>query len=411
MFQQLRSSRLPVCLCLILGRHWLCSCLSAADWPQWRGPNRTGIVAAEPLFQAGTHVTQRWQRGVGTGFSSLVVVDGKLVTVGHEKEQDVVVCLQAETGEPVWEFSYPETLDPNLFEGGPTATPAIHQGRVFTISRQGEIHALDLQTGAKLWKFSVREQLGYNVPTWGFSGSPLAMEDRVIFNVGSHGLCLNTRDGSLLWTSSNEEEAGYASPVLVKRGERSLVLLMSTKSLNAVDPSNGELLWSERWITRYGINAADPLPIATGQLLVSSGYGKGLGLVEFTESASVVAWRRREVRTQMSPGVFWRDRVFAIDGDEGDRPRLVSFTAATGELIWEQPEFGAGSLIVVGSQVLILGEAGELTVLEAAADQFAPVFKAKVNSGRCWSPPVLLDRFLYTRNAAGTVVCSEITNP
>ena len=382
--------------------------LFAEDWTQWRGPNRDGKIESKIHFTKSTQFKTEWTAEVGIGFSSMVVADVFLVTLGHADEQDKVTCLNALTGEKILEQSYVAALDPNLFEGGPTSTPAISEGKVYTISRKGLIHCFALKTGDIVWQYNIVKELKLNVPTWGFAGSPLIVGEQVIFNAGSHGLCLNSQSGELVWSSTNDVDAGYSSPLLVKTKQTPHVVFLNAKAVNAVDPSNGELIWSERWITRYGINAADPLVLNDHQLLVSSGYGKGTGLIEFDKDKSELVWRNRDVRIQMSPGVLVNDAIYAIDGDADEEPSLVCFDPQTGTPFWREEKFGAGTLLVVNSQILVLKETGELVVIESNQEKFEVVVAAKVSNGKCWTPPVMVGNHLYKRNALGKITCSSV---
>lgn len=382
--------------------------VQAEDWPQWRGPNRDGKIQTNLTFDSQTQFKQRWSANVGTGFSSIVIADNHLITMGNSDDQDHVVCLDAETGEEKWKQSYAEPLDPNLFEGGPTSTPAIADGKVFTISRKGKINCYTLADGAQLWGLDVVKEFKVNVPTWGFTGSPLVIEDRVYFNVGTHGLCLNATDGQVIWASPNDVDAGYSSPLSIEALGQKLLVMLNAKAVNAVSPDNGKLIWSVRWITRYGINAADPLLVGEAKLLVSSGYGKGTGLIEFSDTAAELAWRNRDLKTQMSPGVLVNGAVCAIDGDEEGEPRLVCVNPQTGDLYWAEENFGSGSIFVVNDQLLALKETGECLVFLADQSSFKTVTSSKLNEGRCWAPPAMSGSHLYTRNADGTLTCTEV---
>ncbi len=386
----------------------LTSTLLADDWPQWRGPHRNGRIDSDVRFTESTEVKKLWRANVGTGFSSMVITDEMLVTMGNVADEDIVTCLNATTGIKQWEYRYGEPLDANLFEGGPTSTPAITAGIVFTISRQGLINCFDLKSGELRWNYDIVKELKYNVPSWGFAGSPLVVKNRLYLNAGSHGICLNTENGSLVWSSSNDVDAGYSSPLIVNVDGKRLILVLNAKALSGVDFETGELLWSQRWITRYGINASDPLILENQRLIISSGYGKGTGLVKFDAESAELLWRVRDVRTQMSPGVLVNKSVFAIDGDEGDDPRLVCFDPESGEILWSEEDFGAGSMIVINKQILVLSETGELIVFKANSSQFKPILKVNINAGRCWTHPVIVGRRLYSKDSSGEIVCSIV---
>lgn len=383
--------------------------ISAGEWPCWRGPAHDGIVPAEPLLTDwpadGPPVL--WRASVGTGFSSVVVSAGKAYTLGNRDAADVLVCFDAIQGHEVWRQSYPAELDPNLFEGGPTATPTVAGRDVFTFSRQGLAACWEADSGAERWRVDVPRTCGVDVPGWGFSGSPVVDGDRVLLNAGSAGVALNRRTGEVLWQSDNSDTAAYATPRIAELGGRSLALILSGKALHAVDPASGVEQWSHRWITRYGVNAADPL-VRGHELWLTSGYAKGASLVRVTEAGATEVWRNRELRNQMSPGVILDRHVYAVDGDENEDRVLRCLDFESGAPCWDHAGLGSATLIASGSILVILSDTGELVLAEASPEAFRPLARARVLSGKCWTPPALADGRLYCRNAAGEVVCLNL---
>jgi outer membrane protein assembly factor BamB len=383
--------------------------LPAADWPCWRGPHHNGVVPTEELRtdwpRSGPPIA--WRAQVGTGFSSVVVVAGRAYTLGHRDGADRVVCLNAGSGEVLWEHGYPAELDPNLFEGGPTATPAIDRGRLFTFSRQGLAISWDAATGREQWRTDVPRTCGVNVPSWGFAGSPRVLGDLVLLNAGSGGVALDGATGRVVWKSDNSDDAAYATPRVVPLAGRPTALILSGKALHAVDPQSGREFWQHRWLTRYGVNAADPLVV--GDLVwLTSGYSKGSALLRATPHAAEELWRNRELRNQMSPGVVIDGRVYAVDGDENAECLLKCLDYQTGDLRWQAGGLGAATLIASGDTLILLGDKGELVLARASPEEFQPLARGAVLTGKCWTPPSLAGGRIYCRNAEGEVVCVDL---
>lgn len=380
-----------------------------ADWPQWRGPHRNGVVPALNLRnswgESGPPVV--WTAEVGTGFSAVSIADGRAYVLGNTADIDTVWCLDARTGDVIWQVSYAAPLDPNLFEGGPTSTPTCDGSDVFTFSRSGLALCLDALTGEERWRVDVPAECDVNVPSWGFAGSPVAVDDRVLLNAGSSGVALDRGSGQVRWKSDNSDDAGYATPVLTTLDGRQGALVLSGKALHAIDPASGEELWAHRWITRYGVNAADPL-VQDDLIFVTSGYAKGTALLRATAAGAEELWRMRDLRNQMSPGVLLDGFVYAVDGDAGDDCRLKCVEFATGAVRWEESGLGSATLIASGKTLVILSEDGELVLAAASPDSFQPVARAEVLDGKCWTPPALADGHVYCRNAAGRVVCVDL---
>ena len=144
---------------------------SAGDWPCFRGPNADGVSLEKDWLtqwpENGPPVL--WRTEVGTGYSAVVVVDNRLFTMGNRENRDTVYCLDASSGEELWKHTYDCPTDANEFEGGPTSTPTVHDGKVYTLSRTGNLFCFDAATGNVKWAIDVPEMTSIRIPGWGFS--------------------------------------------------------------------------------------------------------------------------------------------------------------------------------------------------------------------------------------------------
>lgn len=382
----------------------------AEDWPRWRGPQANSISGESiGVKWPESGPPQLWTAEVGTGFSSCVIADGRLVTLGNRDEHDIVTCLDAVSGEKLWSHDYPEPVDPNLFEGGPTATPTIASEVVFTLSRRGHVCCLELVSGKVRWEKDLHAEFMPNIPAWGFSGSPLVTSAGLLLNVGSHGTLLSLADGATIWKSDNSDDAGYATPVLLGAKNPPVALVMAGKSINAVSLENGNVVWQFDWITRYGVNAADPHLLPDG-IFLSSGYGKGATLLKLAGNDPPEAlYRSRELRNQMSPGVLIDGYVYAPDGDAGTDPGFKCVEVATGKAVWTEEGLGSATLVATADRhLVILSDTGKLVIAKASSDQFESLASASVVDGKCWTMPSLAHGRLYCRNAQGRVICLDV---
>src|ERR1043166_6074394 len=160
--------------------------VAADDWPFWRGPARNGVSAEKGWLDRWPAEGPRvaWRGEVGTGFSSFSVAKGRVFTMGNADNTDAVFCLDAETGKPVWSHKYPCDLSDVNFEGGPCATPTVDDDRVFTLSRSGDVFCFDAAGGKIVWSKNIQKETRVPIPQWGFGGSPLALGDLLILNLG-----------------------------------------------------------------------------------------------------------------------------------------------------------------------------------------------------------------------------------
>ena len=371
----------------------------AADWPNYRGPNHDGI-STETDWDPSALSTPKivWQAELGTGFSSVSVVGGKAYTMGNiNKKTDVVYCFDALTGKELWRHEYPEPLQPKYYEGGVSATPTIHDGKVYTLSKSGKVFCLDADSGKVLWNTN----LPYKDPTWGFASSALILDDKVIFNAGSAGIALNKTDGQILWKSS-DGDCGYATPVPFKAPDgQTQIALFGKDTLMAIDPAAGTLLWSFPWKTQYDVNAADPVIIGD-EVLITSGYNHGAALIKIAEQPTEI-WKNKNLRSQMSGPVRIGDYIYGINQNE-----LACLEWKTGKSLWTEKKVGNGSLSAAGDKLIVISEDGRLMIVAATPDGFKELSGADVLSKRCWSTPTLANGHIYVRNSHGRLLCLDV---
>src|SRR3989442_3118195 len=145
----------------------------AADWPQWRGPNRDGISAETGLLESwprgGPPLVWKTQ-GLGEGYSSFAVVGGRLYTQGQRGNQEFVLAFDANTGKQLW--STPSGRAFREQRGhGPRGTPTIDGTRLYALAADGTLMCLDTATRQRVWGMNLMARFGGRVPTWGTSRS------------------------------------------------------------------------------------------------------------------------------------------------------------------------------------------------------------------------------------------------
>jgi outer membrane protein assembly factor BamB len=384
---------------------------AAGDWPRWRGPQCDGVATESGWFQpwpAGGP-KRLWKANVGTGFSSLAVSGPRLCTMGNVNGQETIYGLEAGSGRVLWRHTYACARMPNLYEGGPNATPTIDGDRVYTLSRKGHVFCLDVRSGLVVWSKNIQAELSLRVPEWGFSGSPLVEGDLLILNAGTSGTALDKRTGAVVWTTG-PSLAGYASPLPFEDRGRRRVLVFTADRLVAMDPQSGQPAWAHPWQTSYKLNAADP-NVAGSRVFISSGYNEGGAQLHIGGAGPTVLWRNKNLRTQFNPAVLVGGHLYGIDGNVTQKASLKCVTLDTGEVRWSAADVGFGSLIAADGKLIVLTGRGELIVAEASPEAFTPLARAQVLGGKCWTTPVLANGRIYCRNAAGEVVCLQITSP
>lgn len=371
----------------------------AADWPQFRGPNRDGISKETGLLRSwpegGPEVL--WKAPAGDGYSAITVAKGRLFTLLGRGGDEVAVALDAKTGKELWRTRIDSKYQSDMGHG-PRATPTVDGDLVFALSASGKLAALDVKSGKKVWSRDLRAELGAKPPTWGVSTSPLVEGNLLLLDVGgSKSLAaLDKKTGKTVWTSQSDR-AGYSAPIAFTVGGVRHVVFFTATSLVAVAPADGKLLWRVPWRTDWDVNAATPIFVAPDLLYVSSGYETGAGLYRIKAQGGKASvqevWKNKGMKNRFSSSVVAGGVVYGFH-----EKTFKAIDLATGNERWKESGLGHGSLILADSHLIVLSESGTLVLAEATPVGYMPKAKADVLSGRCWTMPTLANGVLYVRN-------------
>jgi outer membrane protein assembly factor BamB len=374
--------------------------LKAADWPQWRGPQRNGISAETGWLTRWPAAGPKrlWSARVGEGFSSVAVAGGRVYAIGNASNQDRVSCLNAETGKPVWSYAY---ASPAGDYGGPRATPVLDGGNVYTFSRDGVALCLNAGNGKVVWQKDLRRETGAQPPQWGFAGSPLISGNLAIYNLGAAGTGVDKGTGKIVWRSATEA-SGYASPLAYTVGNQQGVAIFTASAIAGLNPANGRLLWQFPWQTNFGVNAADPI-FSGNTVFISSNYEKGCALLRLGGGQPAAVWQNRNMRNHFNSCVLVGGALYG-----NDQGTLKCIDLATGAGRWQQRGMGKGGLISAGGNLLVMTERGELLLAKAAPDRYTELARAQVLTGTCWTHPVLANGRIYCRSHEGDLVCLDV---
>ena len=326
------------------------------DWPQFLGPDRTGVVtdtdwaasgAAEPL----------WKRNVGLGYSCPSVVAGRLVTMGFdaEAEQDVVLCLAPDTGEELWRHAYDATDDPRYHGGGTLTTPTIAGAVVYTVNRHGHTFALELETGEPVWERDYREELDLPSTFHGYCSSPVVLEDRIVYVFGGVVIAAEREGGDVIWRSTDHGDGAYTNPTVFELRGRTLVAVMLGQTLFVLDLDDGTVVHRLDWpLQGSAVHVAQPLAIGD-RLLISTAYGKGAGMLRLGDSVEPdVLWTSRRMRNKVT-GLYLHDgHVYGFDES------MLKCLDLDGNEMWRVRGLGMGALSIAGDRLLVLSSRGEL---------------------------------------------------
>ena len=384
-----------------------------AEWPQWRGPNRDAVSPEVDLLRAWSPGSPPvvWRVPVGEGFSAVSVSGGRLYTLWDEGDDQVLVSLDATTGEERWRYRVGPAFS-SSWGNGPRSTPALDGGRVYAVSAGGRLHAIAAEDGRALWTHDLGSEYGGTIPDYGYASSPMLEGDRLFVEAGGPDgrafLAFDKASGEVLWASQSDA-AAYSSPLAITVDGVRQIVFFSASGLYALAPEDGRLLWRHAWESRCpatGIptNVAHPVFVPPDRVFVSNGYGTKTGSAVFRilrrgdGFTTETLWRAETMRNVLNSSVLHEGHIYGFD-----KGILKAVDAATGEERWRARGFERGSLIAADGQLIVLGEEGRLALVEANPDAYRQKGALQALRGRSWTAPTLAGGHLYLRNRSEMV--------
>jgi outer membrane protein assembly factor BamB len=369
----------------------------AAEWPGFRGARRDGVLPGATIDPswASSPPVEVWRRPIGPGWSSFAVQGDRLYTQEQRGADEVVSCYDARTGEPVWQHNDPARFWEATGGAGPRGTPTLAGGRVYSFGGTGILNALDAATGAVVWTRQAATEAGTEIPQWGFSSSPLVVDDLVVVAVSGRLMAYDAATGEPRWQGPRGK-ISYSSPHLATLDGVRQVLQLHGGGLTGVAPEDGRVLWQHAW---DGYPIVQPALTADGDVLISIGQGSGVRRLAIARQGDAwqvtERWTSSALKPHFNDFVVHRGHAFGFDGSI-----LACIDLADGKRRWKGGRYGRGQLILLAGQdlLLVLGEAGELALVEALPDQFAEAARVPALKGKTWNHPVLVGDLLLMRN-------------
>jgi len=397
----------------------LAAVAQGADWPQFLGPDRNGTSPETNLGGAwpSEGPAVRWMKAVGEGFSGPAVAQGRLILFQRKGAEEMIDCLDAKTGAPLWHFAYPTAYQDDFgFDEGPRGTPAIADARVYTMGAEGAVHCLDFQKGTALWSLDCKEKFQCPKGFFGMACSPLIESNLVILNIGGQDgagvIALDRATGALRWKSGHAE-AGYSSPVATSIDGTRYLLAFTRAGLSALNPVNGADYFDFPWRSRNSSSVNAAAPLVNGNLIfLTASYETGAALLRLDNGRPRTIWSGNESLSCHYATPVLRDGfLYGIDGraDPGMQPRpaLHCVELATGHIRWSKNDFGAASVTLADGQLFVLTENGELFRAPASPKEFHVTGQAQVLPLGVRAFPAIADGCLYARSK-NKLVCISL---
>src|SRR5215472_17401110 len=302
---------------LLMG--WLAMPVTAADWPQWRGPERDGLSRETGLLDTwpAGGPPQIWKtQGLGQGYAAFAIARGRLFTEGQRGDHQFVLALDAATGKRLWETPTGFAFSQDRGDG-PRGTPTVDGERLFAMAGEGTLVSLDPQTGRVFWRMNVIEKFGGRAPHWGVSESPLVDGGNLIVTPGGRGaaiVALDKKTGNVVWQSQSDS-AGYSSAISAEVGGVRQIIVFTGDGVVGLRADNGALLWKYDRVSNRTANIATPI-FQNGLVFVSSAYGTGCALLRLTAEGGTVkaseVYFSKEMQNHYSTSVVVDGNVYGF---------------------------------------------------------------------------------------------------
>ena len=372
---------------------------TAANWPQWRGPNRDGISKETGLLKQwpAEGPTLVWKAsGAGRGYSSFSISNGKLYTMGLRGDREFVIAFDIATGKEAWATSHGSAFH-NDRGDGPRGTPTIDGDRLYALGGNGDLSALDTRTGKIIWSKNVLKEFGGSNIQWGISESPLVLGNKVLVNAGGPGasmVALNKTDGSVIWKSQSDEP-GYSSAIPVDINGNTQVVFFTAQRAVGLDARDGRLLWEYGKPANNVANVATPI-VRNNRIFISSDYGTGGGVVEIKpDNKAQEIYFTKDMRNHHSSSVLIGDYLYGFSSSI-----LTAMKFDNGEIAWRDRSVGKGSLVYADGNLYCLSENGVVGLVEATPTGYKEKGRFRIQQGSLptWAHPVVAGGRLYLRD-------------
>jgi outer membrane protein assembly factor BamB len=386
------------------------------DWTNFRGPNRDAVLHNVKLNTDWEQAPPKalWRHRIGPGWSSITTAGDRLFTQEQRGDREAVVAIDAKTGEEVWSHEDPARFSEELGGDGPRATPTFADGRLYTLGATGILNCFEAGDGALVWSRNIAQDSGAKIPEWGFTSSPLVVDGRVVVFAGGPEdqslLAYAANDGQPAWNVASGGHS-YSSPQLASFGGVQQVLYLSDKEFTSADPATGKKIWGfPAGHARTGMPATQPHLIGPDEVMIAFTEAGGTMLLELEPGAEGEEWKidskwqSRDLKPYFNDYVRYEDAVYGFDGNI-----FACIDLKTGKRHWKKGRYGAGQVLLIADQglLLVLSEEGEAILVEANPEELKEVARFPVLEGKTWNHPTIVGDRLYVRNAE-EIACYEL---
>jgi outer membrane protein assembly factor BamB len=375
-----------------------------------------------------------WEAQVSQGYSGPTVAQGRIYLTDYTKDpvpSERVLCLDAETGKLIWDYTYACEYSGFGYPVGPRASVLVHDDRAYSFGAMGHLFCFDAATGKILWQHNTLEEYNSRIPIWGFASSPVIEDDLLIVQFGGQpGACIvafNKNTGKEVWRAL-DDNASYSAPIIIDQAGKRVLVCWTGNHFTGLDPLNGHVYWKIPFTPREMImNIASP--VYAPPYLFFSSFFDGAWLIRLntnTPEAELVWYRHGEneqntdaLHCCISTAVTDGDFIYGLDS----YGEMRCLDLKTGDRIWEDntlvphARWANVHFVCQGDRTWAFNEIGELVLCvltpEGLRDRgrvrlIEPVaVSPNPRNGVCWAHPAFAGDKIYVRNDE-RIICYQL---
>ncbi|MEN8773925.1 MAG: PQQ-binding-like beta-propeller repeat protein [Akkermansiaceae bacterium] len=407
----------------------LADTVQAKDWPQWRGPDRTGLSSEKGIIKSWEESPPKllWNvKGSGRGYSSVSISDGVLYTSGNFEGGQGVSAFSIEDGKLLWQTPVTDFAPKHGYQGARSA-PTVDNGHLYVTTSNGVIACISTK-GKVVWsKDFKKEWKGKMMSGWGFSESPLVDGERVICTPGGNSafmVSLDKKTGATKWKTKiapedlgkkGKDGAGYGSIVISNGGGVKQYVQMTGRGVIGVRAKDGRFMWNYNKVANSTANI--PTPIVDGDhVFCSTGYGTGSALLKVVKkgggtTAEEVYFLKPKILQNHHGGLLLIDgHIYGAHKHNGGDAICVEMKS--GKVKWG-PEKGVGNgsacVTFVDGHLVYRYQSGHVALVKASSGgyELKGSFMPAHQEAESWAHPVVSDGKLYLREQ-DHIMCYEL---
>jgi outer membrane protein assembly factor BamB len=343
-----------------------------------------------------------------------VVSDEWVIAFHRQDNHEVLEAFDAHTGTSLWQHAYGTAyVDPYGFNNGPRSAPTLAGDHVYSFGAEGVLSCLKLTDGTRVWQREVNREFGVPQTFFGAGVSPVLAGDRILINVGATNgagiVAFDRLTGRTAWQATGHE-ASYSTPVTAEIGDRQLAVFLTRNGLVVLESNTGNVIgeYAFRAKKHESVNAASPLVLGD-RIFISASYRVGAALLEIGRQGLKEVWRNPEaMRNHWATSIHHEGYVYGYHGRHENSTVLRCISLNDGKVQWDGPPgLGRSTAIMAEGHLIVVGERGDLALIEVNPDRYIEKARARLFNYPAWAPPALAGGLLYVRDET-QLVCIDL---